>query len=155
MSLLPRRTHWHRVARVRVTLELQGGVSKSSSEEFTMDVQRPKYSCAQHTSLGIGQLGALDSKERRTIKIRECPIILIFYQHVTELDLRAVHVLSDDKQLRHSPPLNSSASDDIPDLDGQRFVQFWEDRLRNERRCSKIRVKLQETIISPSWGPLY
>ena len=133
MLLLPRRTHWDRVARVGVTLELQGGVSTSSSEEFTMDVQRPKYSCAQHTSLGIGQLGALDSKERRTIEIRECPIILVFYQHVAKLDLRAVHVLSDDEQLRDSPPLDSPAGDDIPDLYGQRFVQFWEGRLRKRK----------------------
>jgi len=57
-------------------------------------------------------------EEGRTIEIRKCPIVLIFHQHITELDLRAIHVLSDDEQLRDSPPLDFSVSDDVPDLDG-------------------------------------
>ena len=66
-------------------------------------------------------------KEGHTIQIRECPVVLVFHQHVTELDLCTIHILSNDEQFRGSPRLNLSVGDDIPDLNGQRAIQFRED----------------------------
>ena len=107
------------------------------SKKITKDVQQSKHSCARHRGLRGGQEGPLEPKKRRTIEIRECPIILIFHQHVAELDLCAIHVLPNDEQLRRSPPLNSSVSNDVPDLDGQRGIQVRENRLRSEDSARK------------------
>lgn len=107
------------------------------SKNITRDVQQSKHSYARHRGLRGGQEDPLEPKKRRTVEIRECPIILIFHQHIAELDLCAIHVLSDDEQLRRSPSLNSSVSDDVPDLDGQCGIQVRGNGLRNEDSVRK------------------
>ena len=85
-------------------------------------------------------------EEGRTIQIRERPVVLIFHQHVAELNLCTIHVLSDNEQLRGPSLSNSPVSNDVPDLGRQRVIQFREDRL--ERRFSSNRTPREQSYRS-------
>lgn len=56
-------------------------------------------------------------EKQPTIQIAHSSIVLVFHEHITELDLRAVHILASDHETRQAPPsLHFSVCQNISNL---------------------------------------
>ena len=67
----------------------------------------------------------------RTVKIRHRRVVLVLDEHVAELNLATVHVLTSHQQLRSVTPLGEPLRQNVSHLSGQAGLQVGEVRLHD------------------------